>query len=57
MEDRTGSQSLTLDGAFVAQVFGNLVANAARYAKNTVTLTLAETGDGLAVSFGQPDCL
>ena len=50
MEDRTGSQSLTLDGAFVAQVFGNLVANAARYAKNTVTLTLAETGDGLLLT-------
>ena len=47
MEDRTGSQSLTLDGAFVAQVVGNLVANAARYAKNTVSLTLAEADGGL----------
>ena len=50
MEDRTGSQSLTLDGAFVAQVFGNLVANAARYAKNTVSLTLAEADGGLLLT-------
>ncbi len=50
LDNQTASPELSLDGAFVAQVFGNLVANAARYAKNTVTLTLAETGDGLLLT-------
>ena len=50
MEDRTASPRLALDGAFVAQVFGNLVANAARYAGSAVALSLAETDGGLLLT-------
>ena len=48
MENRTASPRLALDGAFVAQVFGNLVANAARYAgindKRNIVLSMAIAG-------------
>lgn len=49
LEDRTVSGRLSLDGAFLSQVSGNLVANAARYAADCVTLTLWEQDDGLAL--------
>ena len=42
LENRTVSGRLCLDGAFLSQVVGNLVANAARYAAACVTLVLRE---------------
>ncbi len=50
LKDQTTSPVLFLDGAFVAQVCDNLIANAARYAVSAVTLTLAEIGGGLFLS-------
>ncbi len=49
MENRTVSGRLCLDGAFLSQVVGNLVANAARYAAVCVTLVLREGEEGLAL--------
>lgn len=49
LENRTVSGLLCLDGAFLSQVVGNLVANAARYAAACVTLVLREQDEGLAL--------
>ena len=50
LEDRTVSGELPLDGALIAQVCGNLVANAARYAAARVTAALVETPEGLSLT-------
>lgn len=47
MEEETVSECLCLDGAFLSQVSGNLVANAARYARTCVRLCVRERGGGL----------
>ena len=49
LENRTVSGLLCLDGSFLSQVVGNLVANAARYAAAYVTLVLREQDEGLAL--------
>lgn len=49
LENRTVSGRLCLDGAFLSQVVGNLVANAVRYAAACVTLVLREKDEGLAL--------
>lgn len=47
MKEETVSECLCLDGAFLSQVSGNLVANAVRYARTCVTLCFREREGGL----------
>jgi len=41
---------VSIDTAFVSQVFQNLIANAARFARSTVSLSASVTGDGLLLT-------
>ena len=50
MENRITSLSLPLDGDLISRVYGNLIANAVRYAASQVELCLEETAEGLLLS-------
>lgn len=50
MENRITSLSLPLDGNLISRVYGNLIANAVRYAASQVELCLEETAEGLLLS-------
>ena len=50
MQNRATSPVLSLDGDLIAQVYGNLIANATRYAVSQVILCLEETQEGLLLS-------
>ena len=50
MQNRTNSLALPLDGDLISQVYGNLIANATRYAVSQVILCLEETQEGLLLS-------
>ena len=50
MQNRTTSPALSLDGDLISQVYGNLIANAMRYAVSSVELCLEETQEGLLLS-------
>lgn len=50
MENRITSLSLSLDGDLISRVYGNLIANAVRYAASQVELCLEETAEGLLLS-------
>lgn len=50
MQNRAISSALSLDGDFISQVYGNLMANAIRYAASQVGLCLDETLEGLILS-------
>lgn len=50
VEYTTSSAYLYLDSDFVTQVYSNLISNALRYAKTSVTLSFAEQNDGLLLS-------
>ena len=50
MQNRTTSLALSLDGDLISQVYGNLIANATRYAVSQVILCLEETQEGLLLS-------
>ena len=50
MQNRTTSLALLLDGDLISQVYGNLIANATRYAVSQVVLCLEETQEGLLSS-------
>ncbi len=49
-ENNTVSKVLYLDKSFVSQVLDNLVSNAIRYSKQTITITMDESGSGLVLS-------
>lgn len=50
MQNRTASLALLLDGDLISQVYGNLMANATRYAAARIELCLEETQEGLLLS-------
>lgn len=50
MQNRTTSLALSLDGDLISQVYGNLIANATRYAVSSIELCLEETQEGLLLS-------
>lgn len=50
MENRITSLSLSLDGDLISRVYGNLIANAVRYAATRLELCLEETAEGLLLS-------
>ena len=50
MQNRTASPALSLDGDLISQVYGNLIANATRYAALQVELCLDETPEGLILT-------
>ncbi len=50
MQNRTASPALSLDGDLISQVYGNLMANAVRYAVSSIELCLEETQEGLLLS-------
>lgn len=50
MQNRTNSLALSLDGDLIYQVYGNLIANATRYAVSSIELCLEETQEGLLLS-------
>ncbi len=50
LQNRVSAPQLTLDSAFVSQVCNNLISNAVRYAKTTVTLSFAVQDNGLLLS-------
>lgn len=50
MQNRTTSSALQLDGDLISQVYGNLMANAVRYASSRIELCLEETPEGLLLS-------
>ncbi len=50
MQNRTTSPALSLDGDLISQVYGNLIANATRYAVSSIELCLEETQEGLLLS-------
>lgn len=50
MQNRMASPALSLDGDLISQVYGNLMANAVRYAALQVELCLDETPEGLILT-------
>lgn len=50
--DELGTETLCLDAGMVSEVFGNLVANAARYARGGVCAVCAEADGGLLLTVG-----
>lgn len=50
MQNQTTSLALSLDGDLISQVYGNLIANATRYAVSSIELCLEETQEGLLLS-------
>jgi len=50
LENDAAAPRLALDPEFVSQVCDNLISNAVRYAKNSVTLSFSSPEDGLLLS-------
>jgi len=50
LQNEVSAPQLSLDSSFVSQVCNNLISNAARYARTTVTLLFAQQDNGLLLS-------
>lgn len=50
LSDKTEGQQLSVDPEFISQVCSNLIANAVRYARTSVTLSFALENNGLMMS-------